>query len=372
MESFQWADNFVTGLDKVDSQHQCLVDSINQFSSILAENEVHVEDVHHLYSQLADYAIYHFSEEEKLMLTLKLDQRHTAVHLNEHKNFINTITAIYHSISLDNIDQARSFLKFLIHWLAHHILFVDQDMARQVKAIETGIVPQEAYNEKAQKAENATEPLLAALNSLFDQVTARNKELQKLNESLEEKVAARTQELLEANQHLEELSLTDVLTELPNRRHAMRYLASLWYESIQTNAPLVCMLVDADHFKQVNDTYGHDAGDVVLIELAKTLQRSLRNDDIVCRLGGDEFLVICPNTDHNGGMHIAEITREAVSELQIPTGEGFWQGSVSIGVAHRSAEMSHYEELIKEADKGVYLAKDAGKNAVRACGINPQ
>jgi hemerythrin len=124
-------------------------------------------------------------------------------------------------------------------------------------------------------------------------------------------------------------------------------------------------MIDADHFKEVNDTYGHDAGDSVLIKLAKTLQHSLRNDDIVCRLGGDEFFVICPNTDREGGMYIAELTRKVVSELRVHTGGEPWHGSVSIGVASRSPDMESCDELIKAADKCLYAAKEAGKNCVR-------
>jgi diguanylate cyclase (GGDEF)-like protein len=104
---------------------------------------------------------------------------------------------------------------------------------------------------------------------------------------------------------------------------------------------------------------------LVLIELAKTLQHSLRNDDVVCRLGGDEFFIICPNTDLEGGMHIAELTRKAVSEMRVPTGGEPWHGSICIGVACRSPDMKLYEDLIKMADKSVYAAKEAGKNCVR-------
>jgi hemerythrin len=125
------------------------------------------------------------------------------------------------------------------------------------------------------------------------------------------------------------------------------------------------MMIDADHFKEVNDTYGHDAGDVVLNELARTLKYSFRSDDVVCRLGGDEFFVICPNTNLEGGMYAAEISRNAASKLRVPTGGEPWHGSVSICVAVWAPEMKSYEELIKVADNSVYAAKQAGKNCVR-------
>jgi hemerythrin len=241
-------------------------------------------------------------------------------------------------------------------------------MGRQIKAIRAGMDPSEAYDKLELERDEATEPLTDALSGLFEVVASRNRELKQLNASLEEKVAERTRELSEANQQLEALSLTDALTGLPNRRHCIQRLSSLWDEALRKDTPLVCMMVDADLFKQVNDTCGHDAGDEVLKRLAKSLQDALHSDDIVCRLGGDEFLIICPNTDKVGGLHIAELIRKGISELRVPTGGEPWHGSVSVGVAARAGDMQGYEDLIKAADKGVYAAKQAGKNCVRFVG----
>ena len=368
MESFRWSKHFVTGLSKVDKQHHHLVDLINQFGDLLADNDVQMQDVNRLFSQLADYAVYHFQEEERLMEEVKLDGRHRNHHIAVHKSFLSDVTSIYSVISQDNLHKVESLLDFLIHWLAYHILGEDKAMARQITAIQCGMSPHEAYDTLEQERDNATAPLIDALKGLFELVSMRNKELKQLNESLEKEVASRTRELSEANLHLEELSLTDVLTGLPNRRHAMRLLSALWDEALHKDSQLVCMMIDADYFKEANDVYGHDAGDEVLKELAKTLRHSLRNDDTVCRLGGDEFLIICPNTDKDGGMHVAELIRKTVSTLRVPTGGEFWYGSVSVGVASRLPDMKSHEELIKMADKGVYAAKQDGRNCVRTIG----
>ncbi|MCD6581925.1 MAG: diguanylate cyclase [Desulfuromusa sp.] len=174
----------------------------------------------------------------------------------------------------------------------------------------------------------------------------------------------KTLALSEANQKLGELASTDVLTGLSNRRHAMQILERLWAESIENNMPLACIMIDADGFKEINDSYGHDAGDTVLCELAKELQYAVRTDDIVCRLGGDEFLIICPNTNKEGSMHIASMVHTKISDLTVEVAGGAWQGSISVGVAVKTDSMQTLGELIKASDRGVYAAKEAGKNCV--------
>ncbi len=368
MKSFDWTKTYDTGLSEVDLQHRCLVDTINEFGDLLIQDQVVFADIEQIFKKVADYTQYHFQEEEVLMTQIGIDKRHFDDHCKKHHDFLHEVTSMYSGLSEENPDAARYLFDFLTRWLVYHILGADMNMARQIHAIQSNVTPETAYKNEERAEDEATEPLLDALSGLFEQVSMRNKELLLLNCSLEEKVAERTKELIEANRHLEELSLTDVLTGLPNRRHAMRSLSLLWKEASETDSPLVCMMIDADHFKAVNDTYGHDAGDIVLIELAKTLQHSLRSDDIVTRLGGDEFFIICPNTDIENGMNVAEIIRKTVSELRVPTGDGAWHGSISIGVAAVAPGMENYDELMKVADQGVYAAKQDGKNCVRTRG----
>ncbi len=239
-------------------------------------------------------------------------------------------------------------------------------MAEQVKAIEQGMNSATAFDSMEHARDSATEPLLVALNGLFEQVSARNMELVQLNQSLEAKVAERTEALSDANDRLRTMANTDVLTGLPNRRHVLHDFDDLWKESARSHKLISCIMIDADHFKEMNDSYGHDAGDQVLRALAKALQHAVRTDDVVSRLGGDEFFVLCPNTDKEGGLILAEHLRKTVSELRVATeGGGCWHGSISVGLAVQAPEMESYEDLLKAADASVYAAKRAGKNCVR-------
>ncbi|MCG5496026.1 MULTISPECIES: GGDEF domain-containing protein [Ectothiorhodospira] len=372
MRTFQWSANFVTGLSTVDDQHRYLVELINLLGDLLGSNRVHRDDLETLYGQLVDYAGLHFKEEEGLMERLGLDARHVDVHVQMHRDFLEEVTRLHGSMVQDAPLAGKHLLDYLIHWLTFHILGQDQHMARQIEAIRAGVTPEAAYTDAKRTSLEQVEPLVNALSALFTQVSERNWQLVQLNQSLEARVEARTRELTEANRQLEVLSLTDVLTGLPNRRHAMQHLEALWEESSRLGKPLACMMIDADHFKEVNDTYGHESGDRVLIELARTLRHTMRNDDIVCRLGGDEFLVLCPDTPLQGAFYIAEQIKDAVAAMRVPTGAGAWKGSSSIGVAVRTPAMSQSDELIKLADDSVYLAKRAGKNCVRSANDKPR
>jgi len=133
---------------------------------------------------------------------------------------------------------------------------------------------------------------------------------------------------------------------------------------VQYGGPLACMMIDADGFKSINDRYGHDAGDAVLHHLARTLQHSIHSDDLLCRLGGDEFLIICANTPLDGALKTAEKLCRKVAKQRVPAGDGVWNGSISIGVAVRETGMNGAHALLKAADQSVYAAKAKGRNCV--------
>lgn len=365
MEAFQWNSNFLTGLTEVDEQHFRLVDLINRFGTLVMRQEgALLDELEQVFAELADYARYHFSEEESLMVSGHVDPRHVAQHKHAHQSFLDEVALLHKGLMPGNPDAARSLLQFLTHWLAYHILGADQFMARQMASIKSGRSSDEAYLAESPSNDAATDTLLAALNGLFHQVSERNRELVELNRTLEARVAERTQALREANQLLEDLANTDPLTRLPNRRYAMHNFAREWAASVCDGTALACMMIDADGFKQINDTHGHDAGDIVLRALAASLLHAVRTDDIVCRLGGDEFLIICPATPLAGAMRLAEAIRREVAALRVRAGGGEWQGSISVGVATRTAVMTGVDELMKAADQGVYLAKRNGRNCV--------
>ena len=365
MEAFRWTPCFVTGLTDVDNQHHHLVDVINRFGNLVMRQEgASITDLESIFAELAAYAQYHFVEEEALMISEGIDSRHVAQHRQSHADFLDEVTQLHADVSANNLDATKPLLQFLTHWLAYHILGADQFMARQIASIRAGCRPEDAYLADTNANDPATDTLLKALNGLFVQVSERNHELVQLNKTLEARVMARTEALTDANQQLDDLANTDTLTGLPNRRYALRRFALEWDAALRDDAPLACMMIDADGFKVINDTHGHDAGDAVLRALSARLQHAVRIDDIVCRLGGDEFLIICAKTPLGGALKLAETIRQEVAALRVPAGAGEWCGSISVGVAARTAAMHKLDDLMKAADLGVYAAKRNGRNCV--------
>jgi len=167
-----------------------------------------------------------------------------------------------------------------------------------------------------------------------------------------------------ANRKLEQAALTDPLTGLPNRRYALEALGQMWAAAQRHGRVFSCMIIDIDHFKKVNDNYGHDVGDAVLRETAAVLRRLVRRDDVVCRFGGEEFLLLCNETGRSGAEHLGRRLCRGVAANEIHT-EGF-TGSVkvSVGVASFSSKYSSPEELLKAADEALYTAKRTGRNRV--------
>lgn len=190
-------------------------------------------------------------------------------------------------------------------------------------------------------------------------------ELQREIEREQEELRRVTAELAIANRKLQEAALTDPLTGLPNRRYAFERLQQEWQEAVRHDVPLACLVLDVDHFKRINDSHGHDVGDLVLRQTAELLRQAVRRSDVACRIGGEEFLIICPRTTLRGGQVLAERIRQ-LAEQKVWGAESLpLHITVSIGVAARAPNWRSPEELFRQADQALYAAKQAGRNRVR-------
>ncbi len=179
----------------------------------------------------------------------------------------------------------------------------------------------------------------------------------------QEEIRRISAELSVTNQRLQEVGMTDMLTGCPNRRAAMDRIQQEWAMSTRSQRPLACMIINIDNFKQVNDSHGHDAGDAVLKLVAGALKDEMRAQDVLARTGGDEFMVLCPDTTLEAATACAERIRAVVETLPIVSDAHDVRGSVSVGVAVRDGATADPNALIRLADHSVYLAKRR-RNAV--------
>ena len=164
-----------------------------------------------------------------------------------------------------------------------------------------------------------------------------------------------------------EMAVTDGLTGLHNRRYLERHLATLVQQATAREKPLSVLILDIDHFKSVNDTYGHAAGDEVLREFSRRVRKAVRGIDLACRLGGEEFVVAMPDTDAALALLVAERLRQKIAGERFATGESVSIAvTVSIGICSLTSADDTADALVKRADAALYLAKRDGRNRVVA------
>jgi diguanylate cyclase (GGDEF)-like protein len=168
-----------------------------------------------------------------------------------------------------------------------------------------------------------------------------------------------------------ENSLRDGLTGCFNRAHAMETLNAELRRAQRGKTPLSMIMFDVDKFKAVNDSYGHLAGDQLLAEVGKRLAEQLRTSDVKCRYGGDEFLLILPDTPAGGARQVAESLRYELSRISLPAGDAEVTMTVSVGVVTAAKNELDAQALISRADKALYRAKHAGRNRVYVAEMDP-
>jgi len=190
--------------------------------------------------------------------------------------------------------------------------------------------------------------------ALYDELSHRDMSSRQLND-----------QLLSLNRRLENLAITDDLTGLHNRRQGMRRLEEHWSICDRYQRPLAAVSLDLDHFKDINDIYGHAAGDMVLREVAELLKRCVRSTDMVCRMGGEEFLIILPFQTLPEAELCAQRCRQAVMVKEFNFNGQTFRATLSAGTANRRPEMLCYADLLSEADEALYAAKRAGRNNVQ-------
>jgi putative two-component system response regulator len=255
---------------------------------------------------------------------------------------------------MDGVELCRHVRKQASSQLTHFIMLTGHsDKSRLLDAYAAGV---DDFISKPFDAEELLARVRAGIRSakLHDELYRKATGSQALNGHL-----------ATINSRLERLSITDELTGLFNRRHAMMRIEEQWQQTDRTGQSLTVATIDVDRFKQINDTHGHDAGDGVLRRIAGILREQTRGTDTVCRLGGDEFLIIFPSQTSREAHVSAERFHIAVKAEPVKIAGSVIDVSVSVGLATRTREMRTFMDLLKAADEALYAAKHAGRDGVR-------
>src|SRR5436190_297915 len=198
----------------------------------------------------------------------------------------------------------------------------------------------------------------------FPELKARLRSMLRIKR-LQEEIEERERELMEANERLRHMSQTDALTGLDNRRHIETRLEEMYEHSKRLGEPFSCVMVDLDKFKSVNDTYGHQAGDAVLRQLAKILKHEVREIDHAGRYGGEEFMLLLAGTVLDAAVTFAERVRKAIESHTFTFDGGSLKRTASFGVAGwPHPKITHCDSLVRAADEALYVAKETGRNRV--------
>jgi hemerythrin len=376
LKTFLWNQHFETGLVTVDDQHRRLVALINRLGDSFVESGAGTgSSLQSVFDDLAQYTVEHFGDEERLMLAERLVPEYIAAHRAIHDEFAAQLHLMWDTRATVSESQ-ETLLGFLIAWLSFHILGEDQAMAIQIEAVRKGSTPEEAYSqiEKLHQEDGRTRALIDALQGLYHTLSLRNRELADANARLERRVIERTHALSESNaalqkaqEVLEQLARLDSLLGIANRRQFDERLEMEWKRAYRGRTPLALLMIDVDHFKRYNDTYGHQAGDECLKAVATAIGGGKRAVDLFARYGGEEFVLLLPNTPLSGAGKIANDALKAVEFAAIAHGDSPVAShvTVSIGVACRTPDKSTRSEvLIAAADRALYSAKDTGRNRI--------
>ncbi len=260
---------------------------------------------------------------------------------------------------------ATSILMLLTYWLSRTISAPIERLSEIAGRVAEG---DEYIELKVDSSTRELKILINSLNAMTSKLLNRKRELLNMNDQLERKVEARTAELKKSNQELstlaqqlELLARQDALTGLGNRMSADEHLQQEHSRMLRTDSTYCVLLMDIDHFKKVNDTFGHVVGDQVLQQVANLLTAAVRTSDVVTRFGGEEFLCVLPHTDLAGATILAE---KICSLVEIKPMPGCDRITISIGVALSLMSDKVHDEVVKRADQALYKAKENGRNQV--------
>ncbi len=244
-------------------------------------------------------------------------------------------------------------------WLARQITIPLSELTHSAAEMSRGNLKVQVQSD----TNDETGQLARAFNLMAEAIHTREQALRDLAAGLEQTVQERTATLRQQADMLEEMAITDPLTRVYNRWHFFSLAEKEMEKTLRTRRPLSVILIDADHFKRINDTYGHPLGDQVLLRLTRIIQSNIRAMDIFARYGGEEFVLLMPETGAQAAVSTAERLRKIASDvIRIENGPEV-RFSISLGIACWDGKPdTNLDTLISRADQALYESKRRGRN----------
>jgi diguanylate cyclase (GGDEF)-like protein len=272
------------------------------------------------------------------------------------------ISAGYHGTDRPkNIREAQGMLSSIFHFSEAEVSAVIDAVAETSIALLTQFEIDAAQMKPFSQILQEANAELSRLNLSYEMLVMEYKHAK-------EKADRLTLELQAANDNLRDLAFRDGLTGLYNHRYFQETMAKEISRANRYGRPLAIIMLDIDHFKNINDTYGHQGGDLVLQAISRLLEQTTRKSDIVARYGGEEFVLVLPETNLQAALTKAENCRSAVETLEMRTGDTVLRATVSAGVAaYDPSRPVTKDELVAAADQALYKSKREGRNRVSTC-----
>ena len=290
-----------------------------------------------------------------------LNSRINAIFRNGDSPSVNLAEALYNEFLKSDVNDRMSNVSERMHARIEAVH----------EAIDTAMTTANAYSGSLQSASGDLERDISAeaMKALADRLLSETRRMQDTNRALEQKLEASRDDIASLQRDLDDVrreSLLDPLTKIANRKSFDDGMEAAIAEARENGTPLCLMIVDIDHFKTFNDTYGHQTGDQVLRLVAMTLKSNIKGKDLAARYGGEEFVAILPSTDIEGAVIVAENIRRAIQAKELlkrSTNEKLGRITASFGVAaYQPGDTANM--LIERADRCLYAAKHAGRNRV--------
>ncbi|MCW8916104.1 MAG: bacteriohemerythrin [Magnetovibrio sp.] len=363
IEVFPWDDNLATGIESIDTQHQTLVRLLNELTvTLVSDEEVEITRV---FDELAAYASYHFESEEAIWRKHLTDDELVSLHKESHASFLPKVFAIKEEQSEKSLSEVvEHVVMFLIRWLAFHIIDSDKRLAIIVRALEQGANLEEAKRISQDEMSGSARVLIDTVLKMYNNLSSRTLDL------MRERIARMKVEkqLKEANQQLAHQAITDELTGLYNRRHFDEILSQEYKRAFRKDHCLTLILLDVDHFKLLNDNYGHGYGDEVLQKLGQHLKDICRRPgDFAFRVGGEEFAVLVSDETAMDGRKFADMICQSISGLCIKHDFNLAADHLTVSAgcaALMPTEVAEANDYLVQADRCLYAAKKQGRNCV--------